>query len=64
MDEIFICGPEEMIFLYKNFLEQKDISEKRIHFELFTTSGQKQVKSQKSKVRKLDRDHKAKITVK
>jgi len=41
MDEIFICGPEEMIFCVKNFLEQKVISEKKIHFELFTTSGQK-----------------------
>jgi ring-1,2-phenylacetyl-CoA epoxidase subunit PaaE len=41
MDEIFICGPEEMIFCVKNFLEQKEISEKKIHFELFTTSGQK-----------------------
>jgi ring-1,2-phenylacetyl-CoA epoxidase subunit PaaE len=40
MDEIFICGPEEMIFCVKNFLEQKDILEKKIHFELFTTSGQ------------------------
>src|SRR6187402_3668348 len=41
MDDIFICGPEEMIFCVKNFLEQKNISEKKIHFELFTTSGQK-----------------------
>jgi ring-1,2-phenylacetyl-CoA epoxidase subunit PaaE len=41
MDEIFICGPEEMIFCVKNFLEQKDINEKKIHFELFTTSGTK-----------------------
>ena len=41
MDEIFICGPEEMIFCVKNFLEQKEITEKKIHFELFTTSGQK-----------------------
>lgn len=41
MDEIFICGPEEMIFCIKNFLEQKEIPEKKIHFELFTTSGQK-----------------------
>jgi len=50
MDETFICGPEEMIFCVKNFLEQKDISEKKIHFELFTTSGQKKsvVRSQKS----------------
>jgi ring-1,2-phenylacetyl-CoA epoxidase subunit PaaE len=41
MDEIFICGPEEMIFCVKNFLEQKEISERKIHFELFTTSGKK-----------------------
>ena len=40
-DEIFICGPEEMIFCIKNFLEQKGINEKNIHFELFTTSGSK-----------------------
>jgi ring-1,2-phenylacetyl-CoA epoxidase subunit PaaE len=63
MDEIFICGPEEMIFCIKNFLEQKDISEKKIHFELFTTSGQNKskVKSQKSKV---EDGPQSKITVK
>ena len=48
MDEIFICGPEEMIFCVKNFLEQKEIPGKKIHFELFTTSGQK-----KSEIRNL-----------
>lgn len=63
MDEIFICGPEEMIFCVKNFLEQKEISSKKIHFELFTTSGQKKskVKSQKSKV---ESGPASKITVK
>jgi ring-1,2-phenylacetyl-CoA epoxidase subunit PaaE len=63
MDEIFICGPEEMIFCVKNFLDQKDISERKIHFELFTTSGQKisKVKSQKSKI---EEGPVSKITVK
>jgi ring-1,2-phenylacetyl-CoA epoxidase subunit PaaE len=64
MDEIFICGPEEMIFCVKNFLEQKDISEKKIHFELFTTSGQKKksgVGSQESGVKE---GPQSKITVK
>lgn len=63
MDEIFICGPEEMIFCVKNFLEQKDISEKKIHFELFTTSGQKtsNVKRQTSDV---EAGPQSKITVK
>jgi ring-1,2-phenylacetyl-CoA epoxidase subunit PaaE len=41
IDETFICGPEEMIFCVKDFLQQKGISEKKIHFELFTTAGQK-----------------------
>jgi ring-1,2-phenylacetyl-CoA epoxidase subunit PaaE len=64
MDEIFICGPEEMIFCVKNFIEQKDISEKKIHFELFTTSGQKKksgVGSQESGVKE---GTQSKITVK
>ena len=40
-DEFFICGPEEMIFCVKEFLEASGIEQKRIHFELFTTPGQK-----------------------
>jgi ring-1,2-phenylacetyl-CoA epoxidase subunit PaaE len=40
-DEVFICGPEEMIFCVKNFLFKKGIAEKNIHFELFTASGLK-----------------------
>jgi len=63
MNEIFICGPEEMIFCVKNFLEQKEISEKNIHFELFTTSGQK-----KSEIRnpgsEIESGAASKITVK
>ncbi|MEP7376238.1 MAG: 1,2-phenylacetyl-CoA epoxidase subunit PaaE [Chitinophagaceae bacterium] len=51
-DETFICGPETMIFSVKEFLEQKDIDKKKIHFELFTTPGMKksEVRSQKSAV--------------
>lgn len=39
-DEFFICGPEEMIFSVRDFLLQQTVDEKKIHFELFTTSGQ------------------------
>ena len=35
MDEIFICGPAEMIFSVKNWLEEKGTDPQRIHFELF-----------------------------
>jgi ring-1,2-phenylacetyl-CoA epoxidase subunit PaaE len=63
MDEIFICGPEEMIFCVKNFLEQKEIPERKIHFELFTTSGQKksEIRNPKSEI---DSGPASKITVK
>jgi ring-1,2-phenylacetyl-CoA epoxidase subunit PaaE len=40
-DEFFICGPEEMIFCIKDFLEARGIARKKIHFELFTTPGMK-----------------------
>ncbi len=40
-DDAFICGPEEMIFSVKDYLEAKGIDKKKIHFELFTTPGQK-----------------------
>lgn len=39
--EFFICGPEEMIFSVKHFLDSEHVDEKKIHFELFTTPGQK-----------------------
>jgi ring-1,2-phenylacetyl-CoA epoxidase subunit PaaE len=39
-DEFFICGPEEMIFSLKDWLEKKEIDKKKIHFELFTVPGQ------------------------
>jgi ring-1,2-phenylacetyl-CoA epoxidase subunit PaaE len=38
-DEFFICGPEELIFCIKDFLENSGIDKKKIHFELFTTPG-------------------------
>lgn len=41
MAEIFICGPEEMIFGAKDFLISKGINEKKIHFELFTSTAPK-----------------------
>lgn len=36
-DEVFVCGPEEMIFTVRDFLIAEGLPEKRIHFELFTT---------------------------
>lgn len=38
-DEFFICGPEQMIFSVKDFLEQQGISKNKIHIELFTSDN-------------------------
>ncbi len=43
-DDFFICGPEEMIFTVKEFLESNGIDKKKIHFELFTTPTRKHTK--------------------
>jgi len=40
-DDFFLCGPEEMIFAAKAYLEAAGIDQKKIHFELFTTPGEK-----------------------
>jgi ring-1,2-phenylacetyl-CoA epoxidase subunit PaaE len=62
-DDAFICGPEEMIFLIKDYLEISGLDKKKIHFELFTTPGQKRT----TEYRQLTTDNsgpKSKITVK
>lgn len=41
IDDYFLCGPEAMIFLVKDFLVSKSVDEEKIHFELFTSSGEK-----------------------
>lgn len=39
-DEIFLCGPEEMIFCVRDFLKEQNVPSDKIHFELFTVPGQ------------------------
>lgn len=38
-DHYFICGPTEMIFMIKDWLAEKGVEKEKIHFELFTTEG-------------------------
>jgi ring-1,2-phenylacetyl-CoA epoxidase subunit PaaE len=38
VDEFFICGPEELIFRTRDYLEGRGVVKKQIHFELFNTS--------------------------
>lgn len=63
IDDFFICGPEEMIFCVKEFLEQRGIANKKIHFELFTTPGQKKTPDNKQPTAN-NTGPKSKITVK
>ena len=63
IDDFFICGPEEMIFCAKDFLEQKGIDPNNIHFELFTTAGKKR-KATNSEPQMASRVASSTITVK
>jgi ring-1,2-phenylacetyl-CoA epoxidase subunit PaaE len=63
MDETFICGPEEMIFCVKDYLQLTGIGEKKIHFELFTSTTPKKSK-QKSQKSKSESGPQSSITVK
>ncbi|MEO6641279.1 MAG: 1,2-phenylacetyl-CoA epoxidase subunit PaaE [Chitinophagaceae bacterium] len=44
-DEVFVCGPEELIFSVRDFLLEKNFPKENIHFELFTIPGQGQKSS-------------------
>lgn len=62
-DEFFICGPQEMIFTVRDFLTEKEIDKKKIHFELFTTPGDNKKLAVKS-VEEQNTGPKSKITIK
>lgn len=62
-DEFFICGPESMIFCVKDFLEAKGVDSKKIHFELFTSPGQKK-QTNVSNTQIQDNAPKSKVTIK
>ena len=63
-DDFFICGPEEMIFCVKDFLEQTGIDKNKIHFELFTTPGQMQLAVGSKQLAVNNSGPQSKITVK
>jgi ring-1,2-phenylacetyl-CoA epoxidase subunit PaaE len=64
-DAFFVCGPEEMIFCIKGYLEGRGIANDKIHFELFTVPGQKQTANDKRQSEMLKEEGpKAKVSVK
>jgi len=66
IDDFFICGPEQMIFSVKDWLEKKGIDQEKIHFELFTVPGEKSKGHHSSfNIHKKNFEHKtSKITIK
>ncbi|WP_373088547.1 1,2-phenylacetyl-CoA epoxidase subunit PaaE [Sneathiella sp.] len=39
IDEVFLCGPEQMIMEVQGFLQEQGIAKEHIHFELFITDA-------------------------
>jgi ring-1,2-phenylacetyl-CoA epoxidase subunit PaaE len=50
IDDCFICGPEEMIFLLRDELVSAGLSQDKIHFELFSTGNSEEDKQRISKI--------------
>ncbi|HEY1112119.1 MAG TPA: 1,2-phenylacetyl-CoA epoxidase subunit PaaE [Chitinophagaceae bacterium] len=63
-DEFFLCGPEEMIFTVRDFLQERGVNKEHIHFELFTIPGQKKSVVDTSKKEVPDEGPKARVSVK
>lgn len=64
-DDFFLCGPEEMIFCIKGYLESRGVAPGKIHFELFTVPGQKQAANSKQQPEILKNEGpKSKVSVK
>jgi ring-1,2-phenylacetyl-CoA epoxidase subunit PaaE len=64
-DGAYICGPEEIIFASSAFLEKEGVEKTKIHFELFTTPGNKQqAVGKKQLAKEIDNSPKSNITIK
>lgn len=66
IDEVFLCGPEAMIFSVKEYLENVGMESRRIHFELFNTPARKTLGEKKfeSAIREKGDREESKVTVK
>jgi ring-1,2-phenylacetyl-CoA epoxidase subunit PaaE len=64
-DAAYICGPEEMIFAASAFLEKEGVAKNNIHFELFSSPGNKQeTVGNKQIAKEIDNSPKSNITIK
>ena len=63
IDEVFLCGPEEMILGVRDTFLAKGIDAKKIHFELFTTGAALQ-KNTKKEAQSTDNEILSQVTIK
>src|SRR6185295_5646554 len=63
IDEFFVCGPQEMTFCVKEFLEKRKVDKNKIHFELFTTPVKQRTALYHPSIIK-ESDNSSRITVK
>jgi len=52
VDDTFLCGPEQMIFLVKDYFMEKGVDSKKIHFELFSSGVGDDAKQRKEAYQK------------
>jgi ring-1,2-phenylacetyl-CoA epoxidase subunit PaaE len=64
VDDLFICGPEQMIFCVRDLLLEKSVPKTNIHFELFTVPGQKKSTVKTAVVEEDNESEKANVSVK
>lgn len=61
IDDLFVCGPSEMIFLVRDYALENGMDNKQIHFELFNISEKD--KTKKKLARKIDESKLSEVTI-
>lgn len=54
-DDVFLCGPEQMIFLVRDYMSAKGKEAGQIHFELFSSGNSEEANRKKEEYRKTGR---------
>ena len=62
VDECFLCGPEEMIFLIRDELVAAGLAKEKVHFELFNAGNTEEDKKHIAEVLEHQADH-TKVTI-
>lgn len=62
VDDVFICGPEQMLFAIRDTLVKNGLTKNQIHYELFVTGLSEEDKARVSQLREQQKNG-AKITI-